>query len=131
MMKLPFLRTYPLTALEVPVIWVLCLMPVPETPLQDVPFVDKWTHVVMYAGLCGTFWTEHLLRGSALLSGRILLLAMLLPAGMSGALELLQAYATTCRSGEWLDFLANTAGVLLGTAYGWIVIRFSRKGKGK
>ena len=37
---------------------------------------------------------------------------MLLPIAISGLLELLQEYATDCRSGDWYDFVANTLGVL-------------------
>ena len=42
---------------------------------------------------------------------------------MSGVIELLQAYATTTRSGEWLDFAANTLGVCLGNVVGLLMRR--------
>ena len=44
-------KRYPLTTVCVIVIWVLCLMPIPETPLSHVRLIDKWTHLVMYGGL--------------------------------------------------------------------------------
>ena len=37
---------------------------------------------------------------------------------LGGLMELLQAYCTTTRSGEWLDFWADSLGVLLGNALG-------------
>jgi hypothetical protein len=41
---------------------------------------------------------------------------------MSGLLELLQAYCTgDHRSGDWLDFAANSLGVILGTAIGLLM----------
>ena len=43
--------------------------------------------------------------------------ATLCPILLSGVIELLQAYATTHRGGEWWDFAANTAGVLLATLF--------------
>ena len=43
--------------------------------------------------------------------------ATLCPILQSGVIELLQAYATTHRGGEWWDFAANTAGVLLATLF--------------
>lgn len=46
------LTSYPLSVLSVAVIWVLCLIPIPETPLSDVSMIDKWTHFVLYGGLC-------------------------------------------------------------------------------
>jgi hypothetical protein len=33
-------------------------------------------------------------------------------------MELAQRYLTTCRSGEWLDVLANSTGVVLATLIG-------------
>ena len=42
---------------------------------------------------------------------------------MSGLLELAQEYLTTCRSGEWLDLLANTTGATLTYVLGWIATR--------
>ena len=107
---------YPFTILATIAIWVLSLFPLslPE-PITDVPFYDKWGHFVMY----GTFtlivlWesrrAEHV-RWKRTFLWRILVIVL-----MSGLLELLQAYATTNRSGEWADFLANSTGVLIGTA---------------
>ena len=48
---------------------------------------------------------------------------------MSGVIELLQAYCTETRSGDWLDFLANTIGVALAALLGfaWYRRQFLRK----
>ena len=46
---------------------------------------------------------------------------------MGGLLELLQAYATTTRNGDWLDFAANTLGVTLGAVFGLILMFFTRR----
>jgi VanZ family protein len=96
----------------------------PETPLDDVKFIDKWTHLVMYGGTCSVLWIEymrsHKTTGSAV---KLFLLAWLAPILMSGLLELLQAYATTTRSGEWLDFAANSLGVTLGAAVGLLLMK--------
>jgi hypothetical protein len=44
---------------------------------------------------------------------------------MSGLLELLQAYCTGGhRNGDWLDFAANSIGVLLGNLLGWLLHHF-------
>jgi hypothetical protein len=41
---------------------------------------------------------------------------------MSGLLELLQAYCTGGhRNGDWLDFAANSLGVLLGAVFGLLL----------
>ena len=53
------LRQYPLTILLALAIWVVCLIPVPETPLNEISFIDKWTHFVMYAVLTLVLLYEH------------------------------------------------------------------------
>ena len=53
------LRRYPVTLLFVAAIFTACLIPIPETPLSDVQFIDKWTHTVMYLALGIVFWTEY------------------------------------------------------------------------
>lgn len=117
------LRQYPLTILLALVIWVVCLIPVPETPLNDVSFIDKWTHFVMYAVLTLVLLYEHrkALRSDVNAataghkksnSGSAWLL--LLPISQGCLVELAQAYLTTCRSGDWFDALCNTLGVLIG-----------------
>ena len=45
---------------------------------------------------------------------------------MGGVIELVQAYCTTNRSGEWLDFLADSLGVGLGALIGLLFWRFRR-----
>lgn len=125
------LRQYPLTILLATAIWVVCLIPVPETPLNDVSFIDKWTHFVMYAVLTLVLLYEHrkalrqanhagpTARKAAAPaghkksnSGSVWLL--LLPISQGCLVELAQAYLTTCRSGDWFDALCNTLGVLIG-----------------
>ena len=54
------IKNYPLSSLLVVAIWVVCLIPVPETPLNDVCFIDKWTHFVMYGSLTTVIWFEYL-----------------------------------------------------------------------
>ena len=36
-------------------IFVLCLLPGNELPRVDIPFIDKWAHVVLFAGF-SFFW---------------------------------------------------------------------------
>lgn len=112
------IKTFPLTSLCVAVIWIICLIPVPETPLGDVPFIDKWTHVVMYTGLTSLFWIEYRRyahRHAPFSALRLWIVGFVAPILMSGLIELAQAYCTGGnRSGDWMDFLANSAGVVLG-----------------
>jgi len=128
-----FARNYPFSAICILLIWVLSLAPYfPETPLDHVAFIDKWTHFVMYGGTCAVIWWEYL-RSARRQSQRAqcscrccrqgIWMAMGGMVALGGLMEQLQAYATTTRSGEWLDFWADSVGVLLGTAVGLAMSR--------
>ena len=136
MKYLSFVRVYPLSTLCVLLIWMLSLTPFfPETPLDNVDFIDKYTHFIMYGGTCAVIWWEHLRhcrkesrrqgrQGACRPNLRALAVAMLCMVLLGGLMELLQAYATTTRSGEWLDFWADSIGVLLGTALGLLLLLY-------
>ena len=116
-------RKYPLSLCCIVLIWVLSLVPFfPETPLDGIDFIDKWTHLVMYGGTCSVIWWEYLRSHQTLNAGRLFRYAWLAPVLMGGLLELLQAYCTAGhRNGDWLDFVANTLGVTLGTVVGLLL----------
>lgn len=116
---------YPLTTLLVIVIWTVCLIPVPETPLSDISFIDKWTHFVMYATLTTTAWGEYLFRHRKEGGRHYPPLAFTIcPIIMGGLIELAQKYLTTCRSGDVFDFVCNTLGVFIGVGISIVLYRF-------
>ena len=118
------IKNYPLSSLLVVAIWVVCLIPVPETPLNDVCFIDKWTHFVMYGTLTTVIWFEYIRRKkkNKTFQWKVLFIGGLLcPVIMGGLIELAQAYLTTCRSGDFFDFVCNSMGVLLGCLVGLIL----------
>lgn len=110
-----YLKKYPFTWAVIAVIYFICLMPVPETPVQDVPGIDKLVHTGMYGFLCLVIMFERLRQVKSRPLNRLhcWIGLFILPILMSGSIELLQAYATTCRSGDWWDMAANTLGVIL------------------
>ncbi len=126
-----FLTHYPLSCCCIVVIWVICLVPIPETPLSDVAMIDKWTHFVMYGGLCLLIWAEYgrnvsrrndagTSRASTGMKWKKALVgAFLCPVVMGGLIEICQATLTGGnRSGDVLDFCANSIGVALGAVIG-------------
>lgn len=126
MKRIPqLLRFYPLSWLCIAVIWVACFCTPPHTSLDDVPLMDKWTHILMYCGTCSVIWVEHLRRYRSSASPHHLFLwAWFAPVMMSGLIEILQAYCTGGRrSGDWLDFIANAIGATLGYLLGYLVYR--------
>lgn len=57
---------------------------------------------------------------------RIILTALFLPVFWGGLLELFQA-CLPYRSGDWMDFLANSFGALLGSITAYITWKISEK----
>ena len=109
------LKTYPFSLLTLLVVVLLSVCPIgaPEIA-KDVPLADKWTHMVMYFGLsaviCFEYFRAHRPRPTV---ASLFLCGLLFPAFVGGALELIQAYCTTYRSGEFLDFVADSLGAAL------------------
>lgn len=135
-MLLLYFRRYPITFLLAFAIVLLSLLPIPDVRTTvEVPLMDKWAHMVMYGVLTLVIWLEYIKAHRQMRGRRLLLLAFLAPIAMGGVLELMQAYLTTCRSGEWLDFVANSIGAVVGAGCGLLASRlwersFSRQGTG-
>ena len=128
-MKDSYLKRYPLSHLAAALIIVLSLAPIPEVAnLPDVALMDKWVHFVMYGALVVVIWWEYWGWHTKTDWQHAAVGAIALPACMGAGLEVMQEYLTTCRSGEWLDAVANTVGVLLGAVVGYWVVPHVRKG---
>jgi VanZ family protein len=127
-MLLLYLRRYPITLLLAVGIVLLSLLPIPDLKMPvQVPLIDKWTHMVMYGVLTLVIWLDYRRSHQQYNAWRLLIFAFFAPIAMGGILELMQAYLTTCRSGEWLDFVANTIGVCLGTIIGILIMIVAKK----
>lgn len=112
-------KHYPFSWCCIVCIWVLCLIPIPETPLSDIRFIDKWTHFVFYGGLCLVIWLEYGHRHSVIDKTTTLIGAIVLPVVMGGLIEIVQATCTGGnRSGDVTDWLADAVGVALGQLIG-------------
>ncbi len=121
---LKFIGDYPLSLLITVIIWVLCFINVPETPLENITLMDKWTHIAMYLVLgVVIFWESNRKRKRAMppvqemKKAKVVLWTFVLPALMGGLIEILQANCTGGRrSGDWLDFAADSIGAALALA---------------
>lgn len=121
---LKFIGDYPLSLLLTMIIWVLCFINVPETPLENITLMDKWTHIAMYLVLgIVIFWENNRKRKRAMppvqemKKAKVVLWTFVLPALMGGLIEILQANCTGGRrSGDWLDFAADSTGAALALA---------------
>ena len=114
-----YLFRYPIALFVAACIVLLSLLPIPDVNVGvQVPLADKWTHMVMYGVLTLIIWYEYRRSHDRWSVPKLVLFAFLAPIAFGGLMELAQMYLTTCRSGEWLDFAANTIGVCIGAAGG-------------
>lgn len=126
-----YIKKQPISIVLVAVIWVVCMIPVPETPLNDISFIDKWTHFAMYGLLTLIIQIEYGRRKQHVEWQRLCVYGIMAPVIMGGLVELAQAYLTNgVRSGDWLDFAANSTGVIIGCLIGIPLARcLSRRNK--
>lgn len=83
----------------------------PSTPLQTIPFIDKWVHIVMFFGLtCALSLDYELRHGWKSISGIQVARFALLSGLYGGAIEIIQMLFFTTRSGEWFDWIADLIG---------------------
>lgn len=120
-----FLKKYPVSLLVILAVIYLSFFRPPSTELSTIPNIDKVVHVCMYFGMSGMLWLEFLRahRRERAPLWHAWVGALLCPVLFSGMVELLQAYCTTYRGGDWLDFAANTAGALLASGVAQVVRR--------
>lgn len=124
---LAYVRKYPFSSALILLVWYLSFFTPPKTQLDDVPFIDKWTHLAMYGSIGLSIWIEYLWRHKTILWRRLLLWAYLALIAMSALIELLQEYCTGGRrSGDLADLAANALGVSLGAILGLIILRLRR-----
>lgn len=83
----------------------------PSTPLQTIPYIDKWVHTVMFFGFtCALSLDYELRHGWKTISGQQAALFALLSGVYGGVIEVVQMLFFTSRSGEWLDWMADLTG---------------------
>ena len=118
-----FLKRYPVSLLGIAAVVYLSFFRPPSTELDGIPNIDKVVHVCMYFGMSGMLWFEFLRahRRDHTPLWHAWVGAFLCPVLFSGVVELLQAYCTTYRGGDWLDFAANATGAVLASAVALVV----------
>ncbi len=105
--------TYIPTILVAGIILYLSLMRNVHISFTDtIPYFDKIAHLLMYLALAFIF-TYTMLRNQ-LSTTKTIILGSLLPIVYGGAIELLQEYYFSPRTGDWFDWIADTIGVVIG-----------------
>lgn len=118
-----YIKHYPISLIVIGIICYLSFFTPPQTDLNEIPNLDKLVHFCMYFGLCSVIWIEYLWHHSSVNRKQLLSGAVLFPILMSGLIEILQEYCTDTRSGDWLDFIANSIGALASIPAGHYIYR--------
>lgn len=90
---------------------------------KEVPtfkFEDKLIHLLMYGGLTGIliFDFRQYAKNNYTTFLAFILVCLLFPATLGGAVEIIQPIYFPPRSAEWLDWCSDLSGVLVG----WFVM---------
>ena len=116
-----YFRKYTFSWLIIGIIIYLSFFTPPKTELDNISNIDKLAHICMYGGLCSILWIEYLRSHIQIQRIRVFIGGIVLPIAFSGIIELLQEYATTNRSGDWADMIANSIGVVLAALLGQFI----------
>lgn len=113
------LKYYWTSIVLVLMILVLCFMNPPELPVEvSMSNFDKFVHFMMFSTLSGVvFWNNTFYFKRKISSLRLFFGSFVFPLVFSGLIEIGQEYLTSTRTGDWVDFLFDGIGTLLG----WIV----------
>lgn len=120
-----YIKKYPVSLVIILAVIYLSFFKPPTTDLGTIPNLDKVVHICMYFGMSGMLWLEFLRahRRDRTPMGHAWVGAFVCPVLFSGAVELLQAFCTTYRGGDWLDFAANTTGAVLASLVACFVLK--------
>ncbi|MDR2534249.1 MAG: VanZ family protein [Tannerellaceae bacterium] len=119
-------KQYPFSIAVLVAIVILSFQNIKADGLLLFEGVDKVVHFCMYAGVSATLWIEFLYnhRRSAKLPVRHAIIGAVIAPVIFGALiEIGQTYASTIRTGDWLDLACNCLGVTAGSLFVWFALR--------
>ena len=116
-----YFSKYKISLLIIGTILYLSFFTPPKTQLDEVTNIDKLVHICMYGGLCSILWIEYLRSHRHIQRFRVFIGGIVLPITLSGIIELLQEYATSNRSGDWADMIANSIGVVIAALLGQFI----------
>ncbi len=94
-------------------IFVACLWPGRELPHSNIPFIDKWTHFVLF-GVFAFLWL-------CVYPAARLWVMVLVSLALGILVEALQMWFVSLgRSGEVMDAVADGVGGVIGAALFWL-----------
>jgi VanZ family protein len=118
------------------ILYLCCFLPPSDIPEVDSPFpfpFDKIVHFLMYVGFAGAsfFAYVHLIiKEKRFNYFSAIVWCFLVPVVFGGLIEIIQYNYCPGRSGDWLDLLADTIGVLFVIPFAVFYKRFMGKRNG-
>jgi len=103
-------------------IFILCFLPGNELPDVNIPFIDKWTHLVLF-GVFSFLW----LCANPGIQIRFLLIILAITIFLGWLVEYIQGHFVVGRTQDNMDTLADTAGGIMGILLFVIMYRISNK----
>ncbi len=93
----------------------LCFMDTQSLPKVEVSDFDKFVHFIMFLTVSGVIFFENTSYFRKKISmWKIINFSFLFPTIYSGLIEIGQEYLSPTRTGDWIDFLFDGIGALLG-----------------
>ncbi len=117
-----FLIEYKITILTAVVIFILSTVSFSSSATSiPIKHFDKLVHLIMYFFLAFVFYKDYTHNRVFDHKKYHFFLLFLYPLLYGGFIEIIQEYCTQNRGAEWLDWLADGVGVLLGLlVYHWL-----------
>ncbi len=110
--------TYWRSLLVICIIAYGCLLRKPPYTLPPIENGDKWAHWLVFMVLTLVLLWDS--KKAGLQSWRMWVLAMVFPVVYGGFIEILQELYFYPRTGDWVDWLYDTIGMLIGVTIWWI-----------
>lgn len=108
-----FFRIYGMSiVLSLVVLYLSIIRSVPEIPELQFSGVDKLAHFLMYFALSGVICFELYRQRYDFSDCKMRLWGLIYPIAYGGVIELLQEYCFPPRTGDWVDWLADSLGVV-------------------
>lgn len=82
--------------------------------LPKIPHLDKLIHAIMFGGFAGALCFDYSrCHACRKVNAKTMFIFSLVAIAFGGLIELLQNAMQIGRSGDWLDFIADTVGVII------------------
>ena len=97
--------------------------------VKPVVGLDKVAHFLMYAGFafaCIWGYRKQFVSNGLAYKKKALLLTLVISIAFGGLTELMQEYFVPFRTGDWIDFLADCTGTLIGVLIFYLFFRHKK-----